>query len=52
MFTANGRDTAMQLKDAKLFRQQCYIDGTWCDADGGETIPVNNPATDAVIGSS
>ncbi len=41
----------MQLKDAKLFRQQCYIDGTWCDADGGETIPVNNPATDAVIGS-
>jgi succinate-semialdehyde dehydrogenase/glutarate-semialdehyde dehydrogenase len=41
----------MKLKDPSLFRQQCYIDGVWADADGGETIPVNNPATDEVIGT-
>src|SRR2546422_1205179 len=28
-----------------LFRQQCYIDGKWADADSGKTLPVNNPAT-------
>lgn len=41
----------MKLKDPSLFRQQCYIDGVWADADGGETIPVNNPATDEIIGT-
>ncbi|WP_447744510.1 NADP-dependent succinate-semialdehyde dehydrogenase [Pseudomonas nicosulfuronedens] len=41
----------MQLKDAKLFRQQAYIDGSWVDADGGKTINVNNPATNEIIGS-
>ena len=35
----------MKLKDAKLFRQQCYIDGAWVDADNGQTIAVDNPAT-------
>ena len=41
----------MQLKDSTLFRQQAYIDGTWLDADNGQTISVNNPATNEVIGS-
>ena len=41
----------MQLKDSSLFRQQCYIDGAWVDADGGETIDVNNPATGDVLGT-
>lgn len=41
----------MQLKDAKLFRQQAYIDGTWLDADSGQTIKVNNPATGEIIGT-
>ena len=35
----------MQLKDARLFRQQAYLEGTWLDADCGLTIKVNNPAT-------
>jgi hypothetical protein len=35
----------MQLKDAQLFRQQAFIDGAWVDADNGQTIKVNNPAT-------
>jgi len=38
------------LADPRLFRQQCYVDGAWCDADSGATIAVTNPATGAVIG--
>ncbi|MBM7062511.1 NADP-dependent succinate-semialdehyde dehydrogenase [Pseudomonas sp. UL073] len=41
----------MQLKDATLFRQQAYIDGTWQDADSGQTIKVNNPATGEILGT-
>jgi succinate-semialdehyde dehydrogenase/glutarate-semialdehyde dehydrogenase len=39
------------LQDHQLFRQSCYIDGTWCGADDGKTIAVTNPATGAAIGS-
>ena len=35
----------MQLKDPTLLRQQCYVNGQWCDADSGETCAVTNPAT-------
>src|SRR4249920_905339 len=42
---------ALQLKDPSLFRQQCYIDGRWADADSGKTIPVNNPATGEILGT-
>jgi succinate-semialdehyde dehydrogenase/glutarate-semialdehyde dehydrogenase len=41
----------MKLKDPSLFRQQCYIDGAWVDADSRETIPVTNPATGEEIGT-
>ena len=41
----------MQLNDPKLFRQQAYIDGAWVDADNGQTLKVNNPATGDIIGS-
>ena len=41
----------MKLNDMSLFRQQCYIDGIWLDADDGSTLDVNNPATDAVLGT-
>ena len=41
----------MKLKDSSLFRQQCYIDGAWVDADGGETIPVTNPSNGETIGT-
>jgi succinate-semialdehyde dehydrogenase/glutarate-semialdehyde dehydrogenase len=40
---------ALPLKDPKLFREQCYIDGEW--VGGKKIIPVNNPATGAVLGS-
>ncbi|MDF3841182.1 NADP-dependent succinate-semialdehyde dehydrogenase [Pseudomonas citronellolis] len=41
----------MQLKDSSLFRQQAYIDGAWVDADNGQTLKVNNPATNEILGS-
>ncbi|HEY6336144.1 MAG TPA: NADP-dependent succinate-semialdehyde dehydrogenase [Alphaproteobacteria bacterium] len=41
----------MQLSDKSLFRQKCYIDSTWVDADGGHTVPVNNPATGEILGT-
>ncbi|WP_258023468.1 aldehyde dehydrogenase family protein, partial [Pseudomonas aeruginosa] len=41
----------MQLKDSSLFRQQAYVDGAWVDADNGQTLKVNNPATGELIGS-
>ncbi|BDQ67176.1 NADP-dependent succinate-semialdehyde dehydrogenase [Shewanella xiamenensis] len=41
----------MLLKDPSLLRQQCYINGQWCDAQSKETVAIANPATGAVIGS-
>jgi len=41
----------LELSDAKLLRQQCYIDGQWADADSGKAIDVTNPATGEVIGT-
>jgi succinate-semialdehyde dehydrogenase / glutarate-semialdehyde dehydrogenase len=41
----------MQLKDKTLFRQHCYIDGKWVDADNRATIPVNNPADNSILGT-
>lgn len=41
----------MQLKDQALFRQQCFVDGTWGHADSGETLNVINPATRATLGT-
>jgi succinate-semialdehyde dehydrogenase/glutarate-semialdehyde dehydrogenase len=41
----------MKLRDEKLFRQQCYIDGEWVDALNRGTIPVENPATGETLGT-
>ena len=41
----------VQLKDQSLFRQQCFIDGIWCDADGKATVNVTNPANGGTIGT-
>ena len=42
---------SFQLKDMSLFRQQCYIDGEWVDADDKSTIAVYNPADGTQIGT-
>ncbi len=47
----NPETAPPKLKDMKLFRQQCYIDGKWADADGGATVAVNNPATGQILGT-
>ncbi|MBX3694023.1 MAG: NADP-dependent succinate-semialdehyde dehydrogenase [Steroidobacteraceae bacterium] len=41
----------MKLKDATLLRQQCFIDGTWVDADDRRTLEVTNPASGAKLGT-
>jgi succinate-semialdehyde dehydrogenase/glutarate-semialdehyde dehydrogenase len=46
------RRAPLSLKDPSLFRQQCYIDGRWQDADSGEAFDVVNPATGASIGTA
>jgi len=43
---------APALKDAKLFRQQAYIDGAWVDADSKKTLDVDDPATGAKVGTT
>jgi succinate-semialdehyde dehydrogenase/glutarate-semialdehyde dehydrogenase len=45
------KPSALSLKDPSLFRQQCYINGEWVDADSGKTIDVTNPATGEVLGT-
>lgn len=40
-----------ELKNPSLFRQQCYVGGTWCDAEQGATIPVVNPANGRQLGT-
>jgi len=39
------------LRDDKLFRQHCYINGAWVDADNGTTAAVTNPADRGKIGT-
>ncbi len=40
---------SIQLSDQGLLKTQAYINGQWVDADSGETVPVNNPATGEII---
>jgi succinate-semialdehyde dehydrogenase/glutarate-semialdehyde dehydrogenase len=41
----------MQLKDSSLFRQKCYVDGSWIDAESGKTVEVKNPANGERLGT-
>jgi len=41
----------LTLKDPSLFRQQCYVDGAWIDADAGGKVNVTNPASGDVLGT-
>ena len=48
---ATHKMSIFSLQDPDLFRQQAYIGGNWCDADGGATLKVNNPATGEILGT-
>jgi succinate-semialdehyde dehydrogenase/glutarate-semialdehyde dehydrogenase len=39
------------LKDASLWRDRCYIDGAWVEADSGRRFDVDNPGDGSVVGS-
>ena len=39
-----------KLADMTLFREHCYVDGQWVDADDRSTIPVTNPADGSLLG--
>jgi succinate-semialdehyde dehydrogenase / glutarate-semialdehyde dehydrogenase len=41
----------VDLKDKSLFRQQCYVDGAWVDADDKTTLVVHNPANGEQVGT-
>lgn len=40
---------ALILNDPSLLRAQAYINGAWCDADDGATMPVTNPSNGGQI---
>src|SRR6266478_1203118 len=42
---------ASELKDPRLFREACYVDGQWVQAASGQTQNVDNPATGKIIGA-
>lgn len=39
------------LSNTNLLKEQAYINGEWVDADSGEKLEVNNPATGEIIAS-
>ncbi len=43
--------TGAHLRDAALFREQCYVGGEWVDADSGATLAVTDPASGDTIGT-
>jgi succinate-semialdehyde dehydrogenase/glutarate-semialdehyde dehydrogenase len=45
------KELALPISDDSLFRQRCYVDGGWIDAESGETIDVTNPADGSVLGT-
>mgnify|MGYP003316486410 CR=1 FL=1 len=41
----------MTLQKFKLYRDKCFIDGEWLEADSKDTISVNNPASLEEVGT-
>ncbi|HUP96759.1 MAG TPA: NAD-dependent succinate-semialdehyde dehydrogenase [Usitatibacter sp.] len=48
---AKDRSAIPVLKDAKLFRDQAYVEGAWTEADSRARFEVDNPADGSIIGS-
>lgn len=40
----------MSVLQSDLLRQQCFINGQWCDADQGQTLAVYNPFNQQQLG--
>jgi succinate-semialdehyde dehydrogenase/glutarate-semialdehyde dehydrogenase len=41
----------MKIQSLKLYRDKCYINGSWVDSYNKQTIDVNNPASLEIIGN-
>ena len=39
------------LQESRLFRQQCHVNGRWCDAVGGGVLEVHNPSNRERLGT-
>ncbi|QJR16149.1 NAD-dependent succinate-semialdehyde dehydrogenase [Usitatibacter palustris] len=46
-----ARTAVPALKDQTLFRDRCYIDGKWLEADSGQRFDVDNPGDGTLVGS-
>jgi len=46
-----SRTAPPKLKDSALFRDRCFIDGQWVEADSRARIQVDNPADGSIVGS-
>src|SRR5262245_14264380 len=42
---------SISLKDPSLLRRECFVAGTWIQADSGETLDVLNPSTGVLLGT-
>ena len=52
MLTSAAHNTVeTHIKDKKLFRQQCYVGGSWVAAEDGAVFSVNNPADGSELGT-
>jgi succinate-semialdehyde dehydrogenase/glutarate-semialdehyde dehydrogenase len=47
----NSAVAAVDLKDMRLFREACYVDGQWVQAADGGKVGVDNPASGEIIGT-
>jgi succinate-semialdehyde dehydrogenase/glutarate-semialdehyde dehydrogenase len=47
----NSQSPAADLKDPRLFREACYVDGQWIQAASRLTQNVDNPATGEILGT-
>src|SRR5258706_11683521 len=45
------RPAVPRLKDANLFRDRCFVDGAWIEADSRARIKVDNPADGSIVGT-
>src|SRR5260221_909966 len=43
--------TGVELKDPRLFREACYVDGAWISSPTAATVKVDNPATGEILGT-
>src|SRR5262249_18985421 len=49
--TTQTTSTSVALKDPRLFRQSCYINGVWIASPDHASINVDNPATGEILGT-